>query len=220
MNDLVMLVRTYEPDRPLRICRAPYPPARGTTAVLMIPRGGGLRAPRLTLFTGRDDEDAAELRPPGALTALDAHVVARYDDTADLARREFADVLTGRVRRPSQSTSERLGAVLRRYPGCSLAVGPAGNEEVAVLRGGSTVRSRSAPRRSRLGPDLWPDVHGSFLYCWTTAGLPLRDLCRGVLIVGRLGTFGDRPHLEATGRVLITALEEGADGAATWGEAS
>ncbi|RFU38750.1 hypothetical protein DZF91_26030, partial [Actinomadura logoneensis] len=184
---------------------------------LVIPRGGGLRAPRLTLFTGRDGDDAAELCPPGTLTALDAHVVARYDDAADLPRREFADVLTGRVRRPSRGAHERLSGVLRRYPGCSLAVGPSGDHEVAVLRGGASVRTRSAPRRSRLGPDLWPDVHGSFLYCWTTAGFPLRDLVRSVLIVGRLGSFGDRPHLEATGRVLVTAVD---DGAATWRAAS
>ncbi|MFC5181188.1 hypothetical protein [Actinomadura harenae] len=210
MSDLVMLVRTYEPDRPLRVCRVPYPPAaRGTTAVLVIPRGGGLRAPRLALFTGRDDDNAAELCPPGALTALDAHVVARYDDAQDLPRREFADVLTGRVRRPSRSAFERLSAVLRRYPGCSVAVGPSGDQEVAVLRGGATVRSLSTPRRSRSGADLWPDVHGSFLYCWTTAGLPLGDLSHCVLIVGRLGTFGDRPHLEASGRVLITSVEDG-----------
>ncbi|MEV5573845.1 hypothetical protein AB0L06_27715 [Spirillospora sp. NPDC052269] len=209
MSDLVMLVRTYEPDRPLRVCRALFPPAEhGTTAVLVIPRGGELRAPRLTLFTGRDDDNAAEHCPPGALTALDAHVVARYDDAEDLPRREFADVLTGRVRRPSRSALERLSAVLRRYPGCSVAVGPAGDQEVAVLRGGAIVRSRSAPRRSRSGTDLWPDVHGSFLYCWTASGLPLADLPHSVLIVGRLGAFGDRPHLEATGRVLITSVED------------
>ncbi|HEX2316203.1 MAG TPA: hypothetical protein VHJ17_20855 [Thermomonospora sp.] len=184
MPDGLVLTRLHRLRRPLCLTRGH---AGGDPAVLVIPRGGRLREPRLAVVTALC---------PWASAGGNAHVVARFDDFADRDRRELADVLVGQATRPSRSPAERTLRVLAHYPGCAVAVGRSPSGCLAALRDGPLV-GISGP----VAPP-WPAVYGSFLHCWTTEGLALDDLARAVVIVGRLPVDGP-PALAVAGRARL-----------------
>ncbi|MFB4296495.1 hypothetical protein [Actinomadura sp. NTSP31] len=213
MTERIVHTRLFGLDRALCVAR----PGRGTAgdvaAVLVIPRGGTTREPRLALFTA---SEAALPAPPGRLRAADAHTVVRHDDSGDGRRLETADVLAGPVGGPPSAATARLGALLHRYPGCGVAVGHTRGGSLAVLRSGRTVRAAVPPGAE----DLWREVYGSFLYCWTAAGLPADDLDRAIVVPGRLHGADSGPAclLEAVGRVEL--IPSAPDGTAVRGAAS
>ncbi|MGP4026006.1 hypothetical protein [Actinomadura sp. 3N407] len=202
MPERLVFTRLYTLERVLCLTRpedAAGPRAGGVPAVLTIPRGGHPREPRLVLF---GDRDAGTSRL-GTPAFVDSHVVACCDDRAGADRWELADVLMDRALRFPFGLPDRLRRRLDRYPGCGVAVARRHGGQLAVTRDGSAVAARCPPEAG----EVWAPVCGSFLYCWSAAGLAVAELTRAVLLVGRFTARGARPgRLETVGRVQVTAL--------------
>lgn len=212
-----VFTRLFRPQHVLSLARPrPRPgasrPGGGVPAVLVIPRGGRLRAPRLMTL---DPHPEGTAPPPPKHPAAGAsafanvvtgtHVVARHDDPA---HRRSADVLVDApspYAAPAAPAAVRLRHVLDRHPTCGVAVEPAvpGGECLAALRNGPTVRTSVARGASA----SWPGLCGSFLHAWTGAGLTVDDLADAVVITGRLppAENGRADLLEVAGRVEITS---------------
>ncbi|RFS82196.1 hypothetical protein D0T12_28575 [Actinomadura spongiicola] len=204
MSDGLVVTHVFGLDQVLCLTRPGNDTADrtdGTPAVLTIPRGGCPHEPRLVLFGDLGACGAAKL---GSLLFSDSHAVASCDDRDDDGLRELADVLTGGAFRVSVGVQERLRRRLHRYPGCSVAVVRRRNDHLAVVRGESTLVTRSSPGAA----EMWDAICGSFLYCWWGAGLPLAELPRAALVVGRFTVpSGGRPgSLETVGRAQVTAV--------------
>ncbi|QFG26503.1 hypothetical protein [Actinomadura sp. WMMB 499] len=200
MHEDFVITRLCRLGRVLGLAREPRP--GGTPAVLVIPRGGRLRAPRLVLFGG---PGAPAPHVPGSPAAADAHTVAHLDAPAAAARRESADVLVGRALRPPFGTG-RLRRVLERYPGCGVAVAAGRGGPAAALRGGGTVRAcgSAASWPCAEGP-VGAGPFGSLLFAWTSAGLTVADLAGAVVIAGTLGASdrGRPGPLHVSGRISV-----------------
>ncbi|RKS79705.1 hypothetical protein BZB76_1180 [Actinomadura pelletieri DSM 43383] len=196
--DGLVVTHVFGLEQVLCLTRPGNDAADGAPAVLTIPRGGCPHEPRLVLFGDHGACGAAKL---GSLLFSDSHVVASCDDDG---RRELADVLTGGAFRVSVGVPERLRRRLHRYPGCSVAVVRRRNDHLAVVRDEATVVTRSSPGAT----EMWDAICGSFLYCWWGAGLPLAELPRAALVVGRFTvSSGGRPGtLETVGRAQVTAV--------------
>ncbi|MFC6885991.1 MULTISPECIES: hypothetical protein [Actinomadura] len=207
-----VFTRLFRPQHVLCLARprpgAPRPDG-GVPAVLVIPRGGRLRAPRLMTLDPRP-EGAAPPTPkhPGAGASAFAnvvtgtHVVARHDATV---HRTSADVLVTRPPKPPAGLAPpvvRLRRALARHPECEVAIEPAGTECLAALRNGPTLRTAVA----RGASPPWPEMCGSFLHAWTSAGLTADDLADAVVIAGRLppAENGRADLLEVAGRIEFT----------------
>ncbi len=214
----LVVTRLFALDRVLCLTRPDGGGESGSPAVLTIPRGGRPHEPRLLLFGEQDARDTARLGVP---LCTDAHVVADCDGRhgrrrdagpdprAGTDRRDLADVLVDRVLHVPFGLRDRLRRTLDRYPGCSVAVGRRPRGHLVVTRDGSVVSTRGPSSAD----ELWAPICGSFLYCWTAAGLAVAELPRTVLVVGRFrASAGAGPgYLETVGRVQVTALPDGHD---------
>jgi hypothetical protein len=209
----LVATRLFALERVLCLTRPHGGHETGSPAVLTIPRGGRPHEPRLLLFGERCGQDAARLGVP---LCTDTHVVVYRDGRrgrrrnggpgpgADADRRELADVLVDRALHASFGLRDRLRRTLDRYPGCSVAVGRRPGGQLAVAWDGSVVSTR-CPSSTY---EVWAPICGSFLYCWTAAGLAVAELSRTLLVVGRFVTScGAGPGcLETMGRVQVTTL--------------
>ncbi|MFC5754351.1 hypothetical protein [Actinomadura rugatobispora] len=206
MNGELVVAQLFRLDRALALTRRRAPsghrPAAGNraAAVLVIPRGGRLREPRLMLLGERPVRAAAR---PGALDFADVHAVDRHGDPAG---REVADVLFD----GPFFTPRRLVELLERYPGCGAAAGTGPRGHLAALRTGSggvqLVEAFVAPETSSgTAAAAWPAIGGSFLHCWSLSGLGLGELHHSVLITGELAVPRGGPAgcLAVTGRVRV-----------------
>ncbi|XVQ10270.1 hypothetical protein ACQP1W_48490 [Spirillospora sp. CA-255316] len=209
MSGELVVAQLFRLNRALTLTRRPTPSgcvaaaghAPHAAAVLVIPRGGRLREPRLMLVGERPARAAVR---PGPLDFADVHVIDRCGDPAG---REVADVL---LDGPS-FTPRRLGELLERYPGCGVAAGAGPRGHLAAIRaegGVHLVEASVAPEAStRTGTDAaaWAAIGGSFLYCWSLSGLGLGELHRSVLITGELAVPRGGPAgcLAVTGRVRV-----------------
>ncbi|MBE1535875.1 hypothetical protein [Actinomadura algeriensis] len=203
MHEEFVITRLCRLGRVLGLARGPRP--GGTPAVLVIPRGGRLHAPRLVLFGG---PDAPAPHVPGSPAPADAHTVAHLDGLGGAARRESADVLVGRAPRPPFGAA-RLRRVLERHPGCGVAVAAGRDGPTAALRGGETVRAHgtAAPWPCAEGP-VGAGPFGSLLFAWTAAGLTVGDLAGAVVIAGTLGArdLGRSGALHVSGRIAVVPV--------------
>ena len=203
MSGGLIVTHVFSLEQDLRLVRTSGVPGgreAGTPAVLTISRGGWPLEPRLVLFGDRDTHGAARL---GSLTFSDSHVVTGCEDQADQGRRELADVLTDTAFRVPFGVRDRLRRRLERYPGCSVAVARRRGGQLALVRDAATVATRS----SSGADEEWAALCGSFLYCWSAAGLGLAELPKAALIVGR---FTEDPGvLETVGRVQATVVPTG-----------
>ena len=192
MTGALVSTRLFRIDRSLALTRqgTRHPDGR-PPAVLVIPRGGPLREPRLMVLGDGPVHGGA----PGPLDFADVHVTAVHRTHAA----EVADVLVDGLPGPPG----RLAALLERYPGCHVAAGagPCGHT-VAVRDAGASgtgfrLFTLSCGEGVR-GP--WAAIAGSFLYGWAAAGLATGELCRSVLIIGGLGV----PERGGTGELLVS----------------
>jgi len=194
MNGLVN-VQVFALTSPIALRR--HAAAQGTPAVLVIPYGGAIREPRLTVFP-REDRDV----PHGArLLVADQHVVARCPGSG--GGPELADVLVTRRSPGRDMARARTAGVLRLFPGAELAVAAHPGGCVALCRGGPELDITGAVRPARLG---------SFLYGWIVAGTPLDELARVAVLTGTVGDGMD--ELAIGGRIRFRL------GVATWRAAS
>lgn len=201
MAERLIVTRLFTLDRVLCLTRpGDGDGAEGTPAVLTLPRGGLPREPRLVLLGGRDVHGAPRLGEPAF---VDAHTVAWCDGRAGPDGRELADVLVDRAARVPVGLADRLHRRLGRYPGCSVVVARRHGGQVAVTRDGPAVTVRGSSGAA----EVWDPICGSFLYCWSGAGLAVAELARAVLLVGRYTARDTGPgNLEIAGRVEVTAL--------------
>jgi hypothetical protein len=180
---------------------------QGAPAVLTISRGGRPYEPRLMVFGDHDTRDITRM---GALLLNDSHVVAHCDDHASGERREIADVLMDQRLRIPPAGEGRLRRRLERYPGCEVAVARWSDGHLAVARDGAALVMTSG---STGAEEMWSPISGSFLYCWSAAGLPLAELAQAVLIVGRYTAPNDvdQGRLTTVGRIHITEASAGSE---------
>jgi hypothetical protein len=191
MSGTLVPTRLFRLGRPLDLTRpgARWPDA-GPPAVLVIPRGGPLREPRLMVLGDGPVRSEGE---PGPLDFADVHVTAVHTggvrrhrrDRPGRDRAEVADVLLDGCGGPPG----RLRALLERYPGCYVATGTGLCGPAAAIRDADP-RGSGFRLFTTSGGDgthaLWTAIAGSFLYAWSAAGLAPDELCRAVLITGGL----------------------------------
>ncbi|TDB92856.1 hypothetical protein [Actinomadura sp. 7K534] len=198
MPERLVVTRLYTLERVLCLTRPGDGGAAGIPAVLTIPRGGHPREPRLVLLGDRGLPAASRLGPPAV---VDCHVVASRGTTAD--RWDLADVLVDRPARVPVGLADRLAGRLHRHPGAGVAVAARPGGHLAVTRDGAAVTMRGSPGTG----EVWDPNCGSFLYCWSAAGLAVAELARALLLVGRYTARGTGPgSLETAGRVEVTAV--------------
>ncbi|MFC0041779.1 hypothetical protein [Actinomadura rayongensis] len=193
--------RLYRVDRFLRLTRSGAEKDGldgGILSVLFIPRCGGPCPPRLATFTTKGGTAGPDI---GRLLDADAHTVVRVGSTPDPADPETADVLLH-----DRAPHARLPHVLDDYPGCSVAVTAEAGRCHAAVRGRPIVRAVG----DHATGVVWSPLCGSFLYAWSTAGLPLESLTAAVIIAGRLRPPSDDAGgvLEVMGRVAFTVRDE------------
>ncbi|TDE20823.1 hypothetical protein [Actinomadura sp. 6K520] len=205
MSERLVVTRLHTLERVLCLTRPGDGGAAGVPAVLTIPRGGHPREPRLVLLGDRDVPAAARLGPPAV---VDSHVVASCRTTAaggraGADRRDLADVLVDRPARVPVGLADRLAGRLHRHPGAAVVVAARPGGHLAVTRDGAAVAMRGSPGTG----EVWAPNCGSFLYCWSAAGLAVAELARALLLVGRYTARGTGPgSLETAGRVRVTAV--------------
>ncbi|MFE9107629.1 hypothetical protein [Actinomadura geliboluensis] len=210
MTEDLVITRLLRVERMLCLDRTEVDastPGPGVPAVLTISRGGRPYEPRLMLFGDHDTRDVTRMGP---LLLTDSHVVARCDDQAGGGRLEIADVLMDlRLGMPPASES-RLRRRLERYPGCEVAVARWSDGHLAVARGGAALVMTSTSSEAE---EMWSPISGSFLYCWSVAGLPLVELAQAVLIVGRYTALNgaDQGRLTTVGRIHIIEASAGSE---------
>ncbi|MFA1546452.1 hypothetical protein [Actinomadura chokoriensis] len=210
MTEDLVITRLLRVERMLCLARteaAAGAPGQGAPAVLTISRGGRPYEPRLMLFGDHDTRDATRL---GALVLTDSHVVAHCDGHASGGRREIADVLMDQRLCMPPASESHLRRRLERYPGCEVAVARWSDGHLAVARDGAALVMTCD---SSGAEEMWNPISGSFLYCWSAAGLPLAELAQAVLIVGRYTApnDADQGRLTTVGRIHITEASATSD---------
>jgi hypothetical protein len=170
-RDLVVS-RLYVADKPLVLSRLTR---EGVPAVLVIPRSELLHEPHIMLaFSSR----AGRVGPPGRLVSADPHVVAVPPSSG--AHREMADVLVVRRSGDRRPADELVTGTLARYPGAEVCIGSHPGGCLAALRAGVLVEISGATDQADVS------VLGSFLHCWSVAGLPLAGLESSAVALGML----------------------------------
>jgi hypothetical protein len=203
VSEPFVVAHLFQPASPIRLRHTTDHLLGGVPAVLVIPRGGTIRAPHLMVLSGSPADVPMPVPIPAYGLAGAAHIVADVDNVRDRGVRALADVLlTRRVRQPAAAAA-RVSDTLDCYMGCAVAVARSQGGCLMGMRDGRLAEVTGAGG-FHADREPWPAVLGSLLYMWLTARIPLTALGAALVIAGHY--TGDRDagcELRVAGRVTI-----------------